>query len=168
MERFGSGPDAAYARSMSPQGLVYTLVLGAVLAPLVEEIVCWAFLYRALERQHGWLMATLGSALVFGLLHPHFAAAFTSGIVFACVYRRTGSLWAPIAVHAFSNLMLWWPMLGQYMIPWPSAGELGSWTLHLACVAFAAIALPVYLWLCRDRHVTARTEFLPPDAAIPK
>ena len=142
VERIAPDREASYAKSVSAQGLVRTLVLATILAPLVEELVCRCFLYRALERQYGWFVAAFGSSLVFGLLHPHFAAAFASGIVFACLYRRTASLWAPIAVHAFFNLMLWWPMLGQHLIPWPSPGDPGAWTFHLVCMAFASVALP--------------------------
>jgi membrane protease YdiL (CAAX protease family) len=163
----GSEPDAAYAKSLSAQGLVRTLVLATVVAPLIEELVCRCFLYRALERQYGWFVAMLGSSAVFGLLHPHFAAAFTSGLVFACLYRRTGSLWAPIAVHSFFNFMLWWPILGQHLIPWPPT-DLGSWTFHLICIFFASIALPAYVWMCRDGHVQTPTLFLDPNGALQK
>jgi membrane protease YdiL (CAAX protease family) len=168
LDRFRSDPGLAYANSVSAQGLVRNLVLATVLAPLVEELVCRCFLYRALDRRHGWLVAMLGSSLVFGLLHPHFAAAFVSGIVFACLYRRTGSLWAPIAVHSVFNFMLWWPMLGQHLIPWSNPGDLRAWTLHLACLAFASIAIPAYLWMCRDRNVTASTSLLDADGAVQK
>jgi membrane protease YdiL (CAAX protease family) len=91
-----------------------------------------------------------------------------SGIVFACLYRRTGSLWASIGVHAFFNFMLWWPMLGQHLTPWSSPGDPQAWTFHLICLAFASIALPIYVWMCRDRHVAAPTKLLEPDGALQK
>jgi membrane protease YdiL (CAAX protease family) len=162
-----SDPHAAHARSVTPQGLVRGVLLACLLAPFVEELVCRGFLYRAFERQYGWFVAMLASSAVFGLFHPHFAAAFASGIVFVCVLRRTGSLWAPIVVHAFTNLMLWEPMLGQYVVPRANPDDLRTWAFHLFCLAFAAIALPVYVYMSRDR-VQAPTVLLEPHGALQK
>jgi membrane protease YdiL (CAAX protease family) len=168
VDRMVSDPGTAYARAVSPQGLVRHLLLASLLAPIVEELVCRAFLYRAFERQYGWFAAMLASSAVFGLFHPHFGAAFASGIVFVCLLRRTGSLWAPISVHAFTNFMLWEPMLGQYVVPRIGPDDLRTWTFHVFCLAFVAIALPAYVWMSRDRAVVAATAYLEPDGALQK
>jgi membrane protease YdiL (CAAX protease family) len=167
LEQMASDTHAAHARSLTPQALVRSLLLAAVLAPIVEELVFRGFLYRAFERQYGWFVAMLASSAVFAAFHPHFAAAFSSGIVFVCLLRRTGSLWAPIAVHAFTNLMLWEPMLGQYVIPRARPDDLSSWTFHVICVAFVATALPLYVYMSRDRGA-APTVLLQPDASLQK
>ena len=97
--------ESEMARAYSVTGFL-ALLFATLVAPLVEELVFRGFLYRAVERRWGWFVATLVSAIAFAIYHPNFLAAFTSGLVFACLLRRTGSLWAPMAVHAFSNLML--------------------------------------------------------------
>ena len=167
VERMVSDPDAAHAKSVTFHGFVRYVLFAAVLAPIVEELVFRAFLYRAFERQYGWIVALLASSAVFGLFHPHFGAAFASGLVFACLLRRTGSLWAPIAVHAFTNFMLWEPMLGQYVVPRVDPDRLETWAFHILCLAFAAVALPAYAWMSRDRGVPP-TIFLRPDGALQK
>ena len=136
-------------KALSMHGLFQGLMLAAIVAPVFEEIVFRGFLYRAVERSWGSLAATLLSSAVFACYHPHFFAAFTSGIIFVCLVRRTGTLWASISVHSFSNLMLWYPITGPIMFPGGDKppGELSAWSLHLACLAFTAFALPLYISL---------------------
>ena len=78
------------------------------------------------------------TSTLFGLYHPVFWAAFTSSIVFVCLFRRTGSLWASIIVHAFFNLMLWYPLVGQFVFPSPerALGDISTWGFQLACLLF--------------------------------
>lgn len=160
--------DREYARAFSGPGLA-RLFLAVLVAPVVEEIVCRGFLYRAFERQWGWFASMLLTSTVFGLYHPHFWSSFASSIVYVCVLRRTGSLRAAICVHAVYNMMLWWPLLGQHVFPHGAApAEPSTWHFHVACLAFVAIALPTYVWLSRDPRATAPTVMLEPHGALPR
>ena len=135
-------------RGFSAHSLLFFFVLGAVVGPVVEELVFRGFLYRAWERTWGWIPSAFMVSILFGLYHPHFFSAFAGSLVFVSVLRRAGSLWAPIAVHAFSNAMLWPPFAGQLLVPSSGAiGDISSWRLQLACLLFAAIALPAYFIL---------------------
>lgn len=161
----GSGIEKAF----DPAGLVMYLVLVPIIGPIIEEVIFRGFLYRALAARWGWIVAMILTSALFGLYHKHFYAAFISSIVFVCVMRRTGSLWSAIVVHGFGNLMLWWPLAGQFVFPhWGRASELPTWYFHIACLVFAVIALPIYVWMSRDRHAAAPTLFLQPDGALPK
>jgi len=84
--------DQQMAQAFSPLGLLMDVFLAALVAPILEELLFRGFLYRAWERQWGWFASMLLTSTLFGLYHPHFAAAFASSIVFVCVLRRTSSL----------------------------------------------------------------------------
>jgi membrane protease YdiL (CAAX protease family) len=88
------------------------LVLGlmafaaVIAAPLCEEIVFRGYLYSAGKRFAGPWASGIASALVFAAAHGSMSALlplFVFGCVLAFLYQRTGSLWAPIAVHFCFN-----------------------------------------------------------------
>ncbi|HNB20905.1 MAG TPA: type II CAAX endopeptidase family protein [Candidatus Melainabacteria bacterium] len=124
-----SDPAAEFARSLSGIPALLFVFLGVVVAPFVEEIVFRGFLFNALRTSFrseqgvrlfryaevGDLAASLASGFVFGLFHMNFLEfpalnwvalpIYTvTGMVLAESYRRSGSLWVPILVHAFNNL----------------------------------------------------------------
>ena len=92
--------------STNPQ-IVGLMVLAAVVAaPLCEEIVFRGYLYSAAKRFAGPWAAGICSALVFAAAHGSIAALlplFVFGCVLVFIYEKTGSLWAPIAVHFCFN-----------------------------------------------------------------
>jgi len=160
-------PDPLVANAWLPQGLVI-LLLSSTIGPVIEEIVFRGFIYRAFERQWGWLPSLVATSAIFGLYHHHFWSAFTSSVILVCLLRRSGSLRAPILVHMLGNFLLWPPFLGQYVLPRPEAlADPWSWVIHGTCLAVAVIAVPAYLYMSRDPPV-ASTIFLDPDAALPK
>lgn len=142
-------PATQMAYALSIQGLAKYILVGAVLAPVLEELVIRGFLYRAWERQWGvWPSMLLTSAL-FAVYHKHFFAAFASGLIFAALMRRTRSLRAPIAAHAAFNLFLWYPLMGQFNVPGVTAAGKGlaAWSVQLAVLAVAVVVIPYYVWL---------------------
>lgn len=143
--------DEQMAQAFSGPGMLTSILIGAVFAPVLEEVLFRGLLYQAWERRWGWIPATLLTSTLFGLYHPIFWAAFTSSIIFVCLFRRTGSLWSSIAVHSFFNLMLWYPLVGQFVFPNAerAVGDISTWGLQLACLLFALIALPAYIWMSR-------------------
>jgi len=77
-----------------------------VVAPLCEEVVFRGYLYGVAKRYCGPLAAAVCSALVFSAAHGSLVALLPLalfGLLLAWLYERTGSLWAPIAAHAFFN-----------------------------------------------------------------
>ena len=157
-----------FERAFSPTGLV-RIAVTVLVAPVVEELVFRGFIYRAFERQWGWFVSMIVTSALFGLYHPYAWSAFTSSVLFVCMLRRTGSLRAPILAHTLFNLMLWWPLLGQHVFPYDVVlSDPATWYFHFACLAFVVVALPIYVWMSRDRHVIAPTVFLAPDAAVQK
>lgn len=143
--------DEQMAQAFSGPGILTSILIGAVFAPVLEEVLFRGLLYQAWERRWGWIPAMVLTSTLFGLYHPIFWAAFTTSIVLVCVFRRTGSLWSSILVHSFFNLLLWYPLMGQFVFPDAerAVGDIGTWGLQLACLLFASFALPAYVWMSR-------------------
>lgn len=101
----------------SPVGAVAFILVAVVLAPFFEEVVFRGFLFRGLANSFGWVWGALISAGVFGIAHLQLDVFFplaALGFFLAWSYRRTGSLWAPIAMHAVFNAIavLAWALVG--------------------------------------------------------
>ncbi len=139
-----AGRSAAY--------IVNYMFIAVVVGPILEELVYRGFLYRAWERQWGWVRAMLATAIVFGLVHPsHMVSAAIGSIVYVAVLRRTGTIWGPIAVHSAFNLVVNLPAYQSLRAGDPPEALLGlsSWIPELACLAFVAVALPLYVFASR-------------------
>jgi membrane protease YdiL (CAAX protease family) len=142
-----------WSAATSGPGIVL-LVLGALAAPLVEELIFRGFIYNAWQRQWGWVKASLATSIAFGVAHGAFLPQLLASLVFIAAYRRSSSLWAPVLAHAAFNTLAWYPLLGQFAFPAErSTGELHAWWFQLACLALTLVALPVYLWLSRNEKV---------------
>jgi len=96
---------------------VFLTLFAVVLAPLYEELLFRRVLFGRLW-EAGWpVLGLILSSLVFALVHelpglngkPADSTLFLilvytgMGGIFAWVYRRTGTLWAPIAAHILNN-----------------------------------------------------------------
>lgn len=87
--------------------IIGLMVFAAVVAaPLCEEIVFRGYLYGAAKKFAGPWIGTVASALVFSAAHGSLAALlplFVLGCLLVFLYEKTGSIWAPIAVHLLFN-----------------------------------------------------------------
>jgi membrane protease YdiL (CAAX protease family) len=116
----GTAPASPLPPTGTNEGLVLHLVAGALLAPFYEEVLFRGFALRAWWITSGPRAAILRSSLLFVLAHVLFIGAerFQDAVAIAFVgaiaripvsltlgwlYVRTGSLWAPIGLHAAFN-----------------------------------------------------------------
>lgn len=96
------------------------LVVGAVvlLAPVAEELFFRGIVFNAWLRERGVRWAYLGSAALFAVIHASVVALlpiFLLGLALAWVYRRSGNLLAPIAMHATVNgISVTFALLARY------------------------------------------------------
>lgn len=89
-----------------PRVLGLMAFAAVVAAPLCEEIVFRGYFYPVLKRFTGMWPAALCSSLVFACAHGNLTAAlplFLFGGLLVLLYEKTGSLWAPVAVHFCFN-----------------------------------------------------------------
>ncbi|MHB8576688.1 MAG: CPBP family intramembrane glutamic endopeptidase [Dehalococcoidia bacterium] len=83
-------------------------VLTVVAAPLIEETFFRGFLFNGLRRTLGFSGAATVSGVLFALAHtsPGLIIPFTViGVIFAYVYRRTGTIWTNVSAHFLFNLV---------------------------------------------------------------
>ena len=93
-------------QSEDPLILGLMALAAVVAAPLCEEIVFRGYFYPVMKKFIGIWPAAVCSALVFASAHGNLAALlplFVFGGVLVLIYEKTGSLWAPIAVHCCFN-----------------------------------------------------------------
>jgi membrane protease YdiL (CAAX protease family) len=81
-----------------------------ILAPLFEELVFRGLLFAILRRKFRFLPAALMSASIFGLAHGYglvgLISVCWSGVLWAWIYEKTGSLAPGILAHAINNLLV--------------------------------------------------------------
>jgi uncharacterized protein len=91
------------AREHSPW---LTLLIAALLAPLIEEVLFRGVLLTGLARHLSFGWANAIQAVLFGVLHltaPLFPFFVVLGLIGGELMRRSGGLLAPIAVHVLNN-----------------------------------------------------------------
>ena len=82
------------------------LLVGAVLAPLVEEIFFRGFLFQGFRAKYGWATSMLLSSAVFAIAHLDPASlipTFILGNVLAYLYHRSNSIWPGVMLHVLVN-----------------------------------------------------------------
>lgn len=93
-------------QSQDPLILALMAMAAVVAAPLCEEMVFRGYFYPVLKKFAGPWSAAICSALVFAAAHGSLTALlplFVFGGVLVFIYEKTGSLWAPVAVHCCFN-----------------------------------------------------------------
>jgi CAAX protease family protein len=108
---FGSVPTAREqlglgSTRISIGGLVSLLLVGAVLAPIVEELFFRGLLYGYLRGRRSRGVAVVVSSAIFAAMHlipALMPSLFLFGVVLALVYERYGSLYPAIALHGLNN-----------------------------------------------------------------
>ncbi|HRI83545.1 MAG TPA: CPBP family intramembrane metalloprotease [Opitutaceae bacterium] len=91
----------------SPWLLAAMILLATVVAPVSEELVFRAGLFRYLRGRGPRWVAFLLPAMLFAALHANLASFVpltVLGMLFALAYERTGRLAVPIVAHGLFNL----------------------------------------------------------------
>lgn len=86
--------------------LVFTV--GAIIAPIVEEMLFRGLLYQWLRSRTGAIAAILLSGAIFSVVHfipVLFLPLFVVGVVLGAVFEWTRSLWITITLHFFQNAL---------------------------------------------------------------
>jgi len=83
------------------------LLLAVIMAPITEELVFRAGIFRFLHARTGRVSAIVLSALFFGVIHVNLASfpqLVVLGVFLALAYERTGNIAVPMLAHALFNL----------------------------------------------------------------
>jgi len=87
--------------------LFAVLVIGIV-APAFEEILFRGLIYGQLKNNFNVVVSVVVQALIFGAYHGNliqFVYAVPLGIFFSYSYLKTKTIWTPIAIHIWFNIM---------------------------------------------------------------
>ena len=117
-------------------------------APVFEELACRKLLCDRLHKYGQWPAAVI-SGLLFGLLHGNsgqFFLAFFIGIVFACVYMKTGKIIHTMLLHFMINTVATVPDILHL------AGIDLGWYFYIGLGVLALIGL-IVLIACRKSRV---------------
>ncbi|MBA3688555.1 MAG: CPBP family intramembrane metalloprotease [Chloroflexi bacterium] len=98
-----AGPLDTFLQRGDPTVILVAFLL---VAPAAEETFFRGVVYNAWERERGSLVAVVGSAALFAVIHTSLFALipiFALGVALALLYRSTRSLAATIAMHAGFN-----------------------------------------------------------------
>ncbi|MBI4492323.1 MAG: CPBP family intramembrane metalloprotease [Chloroflexi bacterium] len=108
-----------WARELDLPQLLLVLLVGAVLAPIAEELFFRGFVFRAYLVARGARWAYPLSAALFALLHVNLPAAlpiFAMGLLLAWLCHRNRSVVPGIVAHGFNNAVA---LLLLYFAPMP-------------------------------------------------
>ena len=128
----GAVPTSPLPPTGTTSGLILHLVAGALIAPAAEELLFRGFALTAWRPALGDRGAIIRTSILFVLAHVLFVGgdsfaqaaslAFVGGVArvpvalaLGWIFVRTGSLWAPIGLHATYNAIL--IILGEIAIP---------------------------------------------------
>jgi membrane protease YdiL (CAAX protease family) len=94
----------------TPAQTFISLIEYVVFAPLFEEIAFRGLLFAILRRKFRFLPAALISAGIFGIAHGYGVVGLFSvcwsGVLWAWIYEKTGSLLPGMLAHAINNLLV--------------------------------------------------------------
>ncbi len=85
---------------------VWFFIVGAVIAPLVEETFFRGFLFQGFRERYGWQAGMILSSAIFAAAHLDLVAlipTFILGNVLAYVYHRSNSIWPGVILHFLVN-----------------------------------------------------------------
>jgi hypothetical protein len=85
---------------------VWFFIVGAIFAPLVEEIFFRGFLFQGFRERYGWVAGMLLSAAIFAVAHLDLVVlipTFILGCLLAYVFHRSNSIWPGIILHFLVN-----------------------------------------------------------------
>jgi hypothetical protein len=107
LEQVGLAPEPSAAEvAIQRLNPFLTVLAVVVLAPIAEEVFFRGVVFNAWLREGGRTYAYVGSAALFAVIHLTLVLIipiFLLGLALAWIYQRTGSLLAPIAMHATVN-----------------------------------------------------------------
>ncbi|MBI3885021.1 MAG: CPBP family intramembrane metalloprotease [Opitutae bacterium] len=112
LERLGlpAGPQdlvEIFAKAGSPLVIAGMLFVACVLAPVNEELLFRAGIFRFLRQRFGRVTGFAVSSVCFGALHGNWAGFLPLvllGAALALVYEKTGDIRVSMALHALFNL----------------------------------------------------------------
>lgn len=100
----------------SPLDGIIIIIVIAIGAPVVEELLFRGVLFEEINRETSKKMTIFLTAFIFGIYHFNIIQTpntFFMGLVLAYLYEKTKSIKAPMIVHATNNIMATIPLIDR-------------------------------------------------------
>ena len=126
--------------SIDNASLGLQLLVVAIIAPVVEEVIYRGLVYRRLRHSFGNISAIIASSILFGVLHGNLVQgiyASISGIVLAYIYYKKENIFLCIAYHMAANTSV--VLLPQLVLM--SGQELQTEDIGAASIGFVIYVL---------------------------
>ncbi|WP_350344278.1 CPBP family intramembrane glutamic endopeptidase [Proteinivorax tanatarense] len=139
--------------SLEQGGMLLFFITVGIMAPIIEEVIFRGLIFDELRGKVGMFAVIIIQAFLFGLYHLNIVQgtyAFVLGIFLGLSLLWTGSIWAPILIHAGNNIL----SVGVTILPF------GHYFEHGAVMLFALfIVFPFSVWyLYKNRVGTVKFE----------
>lgn len=130
----------------------WTFLMAVCFAPVLEELLCRGVVLGSCRQKWGVIYAWIVSSLFFGILHlaPLLVVnACIMGLILGYLYIATESIWMPILLHAFNNLI-------SYLLLVSGREEImliqliGSRTLYALIYAAAVVIALLSVYMMRS------------------
>ncbi|HET9908205.1 MAG TPA: type II CAAX endopeptidase family protein [Anaerolineales bacterium] len=98
--------EAIFRFFESLESPLWFFFVGAVLAPIVEEIFFRGFVFQGFRQRYGWVSAMVLSSVVFAAAHLDLVAFFPTlilGCLLAYMFQRSNSVWPGAILHFLVN-----------------------------------------------------------------
>ncbi len=102
------GDYAAVQETYSMSSVWIQFIVLGILSPIVEELLFRGLVYNRLKIYYEASISAYISAIIFGVAHFNLVQglyAFVMGIIFAFVYEKYKSVFAPMIVHLAANIV---------------------------------------------------------------
>lgn len=146
----GGGSSDLEQSMFRPWGWLPIFLAVVIIAPIIEEAALRGYLQGRLASKGARRSAVVATAVAFAVLHlspTSMPYLFIVGLAFGAAMVRTGSIWVPVTLHAFGNLLVGLATL--YFGLAASAADLPR-LLGYPLFAFAAVfvaAAASFVWL---------------------
>jgi membrane protease YdiL (CAAX protease family) len=98
--------ELSWLRQLPPSQYIVVFVVGAILAPISEELFFRGIVFRGYLQRKGRLVAYLASATLFACLHlngPALLPILVLALTLCWLYESTGSIVPSIVAHGVNN-----------------------------------------------------------------
>ncbi|MEG0855615.1 MAG: type II CAAX endopeptidase family protein [Terrisporobacter sp.] len=105
--------DSAVDSYSTYSGLVTVMLITVVCAPLAEEMLFRAVIFKRTSKKFNIYVGIIVSSLIFGLLHIELAiiGAFLFGVACCILYTKYRNILIPMTVHFLNNLIAFLPQI---------------------------------------------------------
>lgn len=107
MNLLGISPGENLTKStLQHNGLLPTLVIASLFAPVLEEVLFRGMLFPSISRRYNITVGVMASSLIFAVLHVNpvqIVTALILGPYLCLMYRRLNSIYPGMILHALHN-----------------------------------------------------------------